>query len=196
MIWHRRIIGMSGKKKAEKISWDRAMVRRGNGGGGGEGVIRLDGRGNNGSGAPVMLISWGGRGRAWGGREHHALHQDKPCNLPPPPPPSPYLNPFLFIRGLPRPSCIQTSYSLNCLKLNIPGFPHNCLTVSSGDIRFKKNPRYSIGLEIRRQTALNICIGLSHPTGRPVLLSDNISGHFCQGWRNPLMIEIAVIFDE
>jgi hypothetical protein len=38
---------------------------------------------------------------------------------------------------------------------------------------FKKNPRYSIGLEIRPQTALTIFRGLSHRTGRPLLPSDN-----------------------
>ncbi len=47
-------------------------------------------------------------------------------------------NLFLFIRGLFCPSCIQASLSLNCLKLTIPGFPHNCLPVSWCDIGFKK----------------------------------------------------------
>ncbi len=42
-------------------------------------------------------------------------------------------NPFLFS----CPSCIQASLSPNCLKLTIPGFPHNCLPVSCGDIGFK-----------------------------------------------------------
>ena len=60
-------------------------------------------------------------------------------------------SPFLFIRGLSCPSCIQASLSLNCLKLTIPGFPHNCLPVSCGDIGFKKNP----GLEIRPQSAFS-----------------------------------------
>jgi hypothetical protein len=45
---------------------------------------------------------------------------------------------FLFIRGLFCPSCIQAALSLNCLKLTIPGFPHNCLPVSCDDIGFKK----------------------------------------------------------
>jgi hypothetical protein len=46
------------------------------------------------------------------------------------------LNPFLFIRGLSCPSCIQATISLNCAKLTIPGFPYNCLPVSCGDIGF------------------------------------------------------------
>ncbi len=49
-----------------------------------------------------------------------------------------YVNPFLFIRGLSCPSCIQASLSLNCLKLTIPGFPHNCLLASCGEIGFLK----------------------------------------------------------
>ncbi len=44
---------------------------------------------------------------------------------------------------------------LNCLKLTIPGFPHNCVPVSCGDIGFLKNPRSSIGLEIRHQSAFS-----------------------------------------
>ncbi len=46
------------------------------------------------------------------------------------------VNPFLFIRGLSFPSCIQASLSLNCLKITIPRFPYNCLPVSYGDIGF------------------------------------------------------------
>ncbi len=38
------------------------------------------------------------------------------------------------------------------------------------------------------QTANTICRGLSHTTGRAALPSDNISGRFFQGWRNPLGI--------
>ncbi len=59
------------------------------------------------------------------------------------------MNPFLFIRGLSCPGCIQTWLSLNCLKLTILGFPHNCLLVS------KKNPRSSISLEISPQSAFS-----------------------------------------
>jgi hypothetical protein len=62
------------------------------------------------------------------------------------------LNPFLFIRGLSCPSCIQASMP-NCVKLTIPGFPHNCLPVFCGDIGFFFNPRSSIGLEIGPQSA-------------------------------------------
>ncbi len=64
-------------------------------------------------------------------------------------------NLFLFIRGLFCPSCIQASLSLNCLKLTIPGVPHNCLPVSCGDIGFKKNPMSSIGLKIRSQSSFS-----------------------------------------
>ncbi len=49
-----------------------------------------------------------------------------------------FLNPFLFIRGLSCPSCIQASLSLNCFKLSIPEFPHNCLPVSCCGIGFLK----------------------------------------------------------
>ncbi len=63
------------------------------------------------------------------------------------------LIPLILIRGLSCPTCIQASLSLNCLKLTIPGFPYNCLPVSCGDIGFKKNPRSSIGLKIRPQSA-------------------------------------------
>ncbi len=64
-------------------------------------------------------------------------------------------NLFLFIRGLFFPSCIQAALSLNCLKLTIPGFPHNCLPVSCGDIGLKKIPMSSIGLEIRSQSSFS-----------------------------------------
>ncbi len=47
-------------------------------------------------------------------------------------------NPFLFIRGLSYPSCIQAFLSLNCLKLTMPGFPYNCLPICCGDIGFLK----------------------------------------------------------
>ncbi len=49
-----------------------------------------------------------------------------------------YVNPFLFISGLSSPSCIQASLSLNCFKLTIPGYPHNCLLASCGEIGFLK----------------------------------------------------------
>ena len=58
------------------------------------------------------------------------------------------INPFLFIRGLSCPSCIQASLPLNFFKLTISGSPYNCLPVSCGDISFFKNPRSSIGLTI------------------------------------------------
>ncbi len=46
------------------------------------------------------------------------------------------VNPFLFIRGHAFPSSIQSSLSPNCLMLTIPGFLHNCLLASCGDIGF------------------------------------------------------------
>ncbi len=59
-------------------------------------------------------------------------------------------NPFLFIRGLSCPNSVKTSLTQNCPKLTIPGFPYNILPVSCGDIGFlKKNPKFSVGLEIR-----------------------------------------------
>jgi hypothetical protein len=61
-------------------------------------------------------------------------------------------NPFLSIRGISCPCCVQASFFLNYLKLTIPGFPYNCLPVSCGGIGFYKNPTSSIGLEIRTQS--------------------------------------------
>jgi hypothetical protein len=42
------------------------------------------------------------------------------------------------------------------LQLTKPGFPYNLLPVSCGDIGLKKNPRSSIGLEIRSQSAFTV----------------------------------------
>jgi hypothetical protein len=61
--------------------------------------------------------------------------------------------PVLFITGLSCPSCMQASLPLDCLNLTKPGFPHNCLPVSLGDISLRKNPMPTIGLEIRPQNA-------------------------------------------
>ncbi len=81
------------------------------------------------------------------------------------------IDPFLFIRGLSCPCCIQASLSLNCLKLTIPGFPYNCLPVSCGDIGYlKKNPRPSVGQEIRPQSAFSAF--------RPLLPSANYSAEW------------------
>jgi hypothetical protein len=82
-------------------------------------------------------------------------------------------NPFLFIRGLSCPRCIQASLSLNCLKLTIPGFPHNCLLVSCGDIGFlKQNSRSTVVLAWKSGLKVPFL-----PLGRPcplqtILLSD------------------------
>ncbi len=43
-------------------------------------------------------------------------------------------SPFLFIRGLSCPRCVQTSLTQNCPKLTILRFPYNLLLVSCGDI--------------------------------------------------------------
>jgi hypothetical protein len=92
--------------------------------------------------------------------------------------------PFIFIRGLSCPSCIQASLSLNFLKLTIPGFLHNCLPVSCGDIGFIKNHRSSIGLGIWPQSAF-LPLGHSCPL-QTTLLSDLV------GCDSPLQIVMAV----
>ncbi len=90
------------------------------------------------------------------------------------------INPFLFIRGLSCPSCIQASLSLNCLKLTIPGFPHKCLLASCGDIGFKKTP----GLVLAWKSGLKVSflpLGRSCPL-QTLLLSDLV------GCDSPLQI--------
>jgi hypothetical protein len=69
--------------------------------------------------------------------------------------------------GSPALAVFRPHLSLNCLKLTIPGFPHNCLPVFCGDIGFLKNPRSGVGLEIRPQSAFSAC--------RAVLPSANYS---------------------
>ncbi len=80
------------------------------------------------------------------------------------------LNPLLFIRGLSCPSC---------------------LLVSCGDIGFKKNPRSSIGLEMRPQSAFSAFMGFlpsanysAEWSGRVWQPSANSNGllehHYCQ----------------
>ena len=93
-----------------------------------------------------------------------------------------FFNPFLFIRGLFCPCCVEASVSLNCLMQTIPGFPFNCLPVPCGDIDLKKNPRSSIGLEIRPKSAFP---GRFCPQ-QTILLSDLVE---CN---SPLQIEMAV----
>ncbi len=58
-------------------------------------------------------------------------------------------NPFLFIRGLSRPSRVQTLLFQNCLKLDFLTLVFLYLVVTLA----LKNPRSSIGLEIRPQSA-------------------------------------------
>jgi hypothetical protein len=70
--------------------------------------------------------------------------------------------------GSPALAVFQASLSLNCVKLTIPGFPHNCLLVSCGDIGFKKKPRSNIGLEIKVPF---LPLGRSCPL-QTILLSD------------------------
>jgi hypothetical protein len=93
------------------------------------------------------------------------------------------LNPFLFIRGLSCPICIQASLFLNCLKLTISGFPHNCLSVSCGDIGFKK----ILGLVLAWKSGLKVPflpLGRSCPL-QTILLSDLV------GCDSPLQIVMA-----
>ncbi len=77
------------------------------------------------------------------------------CHLPDPPCFSfvTTFNPFIFIGGLSSPCSVQTSLTQNCLKLNISGFPYNCLPVSCGDIVFKKSRSTVVLLEIRPESA-------------------------------------------
>jgi hypothetical protein len=96
------------------------------------------------------------------------------------------LNPFLFIRGLSCPSSVQASLTQNCLKLTIPGFPYNCLSVSCGDISFKKNPRSCIGLEIKPQIQIAFTSFLTLLPSANFLLSDLV------GRDSPLQIVMAV----
>jgi hypothetical protein len=63
------------------------------------------------------------------------------------------VNPFVFIRGLSCPNWIKASLSLNCFKLTIPGFPHNCLPVYCGDIGFLKN---ILGLVLAWKSGLKV----------------------------------------
>ncbi len=93
-------------------------------------------------------------------------------------------NPFLFIRGLSCPSCIKAALSLNCLKLTIPGFPHNCLPVSCGDIVFLKK---ILGPVLAWKSGLKVpflLLGPSCPL-QTILLSD------LAGCDSPLQIVMA-----
>jgi hypothetical protein len=49
-----------------------------------------------------------------------------------------FINPFIFINSLSKPWCVQTLFSLNCLKLTISEFLYNLLLVSYGDNEIKK----------------------------------------------------------
>ncbi len=74
-----------------------------------------------------------------------------------------YFNPFLFIRGLSCPSCIQASLSLNCLKLTIPGFSSQLSScILWWHWLFKKNPRSIISLEIMPQSAFSAFMVILH----------------------------------
>jgi hypothetical protein len=63
-------------------------------------------------------------------------------------------NPFLFISSFSWPCCVQTLFSINCLKVPISEFQYNLLLVSYGDNEIKKSKKLCIGQEIRPQTAL------------------------------------------
>ncbi len=91
------------------------------------------------------------------------------------------MNPFLFIRGLSCPGCIQASLSLNCLKLTIPGFPHNSLLASCGAIGFLKK---ILGLVLARKSGPKVPflpLGRSCPL-QTILLRDLV------GCDSPLQI--------
>ena len=95
-----------------------------------------------------------------------------------------YRNPFLFIRGLSCPSCIQASLSLNCLKLTIPNFLATVFLHLVVTLALKKNPRYSIGLEIRHQSAFTAF--------RALLPSANYSAEWpLVGYDSPLQVVMA-----
>jgi hypothetical protein len=98
------------------------------------------------------------------------------------------INLFLFIRGLSCPGCIQTSLSLNCLKLTTEYLDflttHKCLLVSCGDIGFfKQNPRSSISLELGLKV-LFLPLVRSCPL-QTIMLSDLV------GCDSPLQIVMA-----
>jgi hypothetical protein len=63
--------------------------------------------------------------------------------------------------------CIQASLSLDCIKLNIPGFPHNCIPVSCGDSGFKK----ILSLVLARKSGLKVPF---LPVGTPGLALQTI----------------------
>jgi len=95
------------------------------------------------------------------------------------------INPFLIIRGLSCPCCVQTSLSLNCLKLTTPGFPYNCLLVSCDDTDLKK---YILGQILAWKSGLKVPFlprGRSWPL-QTILLS------YLVGCDSPLQIVIAV----
>jgi hypothetical protein len=78
---------------------------------------------------------------------------------------------FLFIRMLSCPSSVQASLTQTCLKLTIPGFPYNCLSVSFGDIGFLKN---ILGLVLAWKSGLKVPLlplGRSYPL-QTILMND------------------------
>jgi hypothetical protein len=93
---------------------------------------------------------------------------------------------LLFIRGLSCPCSVQTSVTQKYLKLIIPGFPDNLLSVSCGDTCFKKKNRSSVGLEIRPQSAYTP-LGPSCPL-QTILLNDLV------GYDSPLDIVYIMVF--
>ncbi len=95
-------------------------------------------------------------------------------------------NPFLFIKGLSCPSCIQASLSLNFLKLTT--FLDFLTTVFLDlvvTLALKKNPRSSIGLEIRPQSVFSDFRALLPSANYCILPSDLV------GCDSPLQIVMA-----
>ncbi len=81
-------------------------------------------------------------------------------------------------------NCIQASLSLNCLKLIIPGYYHNCLPVSCGDTGFLKK---NLGLVLAQKSGLKVpflVLRRSCPL-QTILLSDLV------GCDSPLQIVMA-----
>ncbi len=75
--------------------------------------------------------------------------------------------------------------SLNCFKLTIPGFPHNCVPVSCGDIGFKK----ILGLVVSWKSGIKVPflpLGRSCPL-QNILLSDLV------GCDSPLQIVMTFL---
>ena len=87
--------------------------------------------------------------------------------------------------GSPALAVFRPHLLLNCLKLTIPGFPHNCLLASCGDTGLLKK---ALGLVLAWKSGLKVPflpLGRSCPL-QTILLSDLV------GCDSPLQIVMAV----